>query len=127
MSEDLWGDFDSFEQENDIYNLFKEQSKMLSLKSNEMILGRLRRHIDDDEDMVYEFRIEARTLKYTKLLFIVYHPLTSQYPATLESFALDEVLSCNDYQAIIEAIRLVLSGDKVSGLLQNLLKYSRDL
>lgn len=124
MSEDLWGEFYSFENGDDISKLLIRQAEILSSKSNELIIGSLKQYIDEDDDMIYEFRIRSRHLEYTKLLLTIYHPITLKYPAKLSSFVLDDDIECADFEMITSVIHLVLSKEEVTTLLKNLLTYS---
>lgn len=124
MSDNLWGSIDTFEHDDEIFKLLQKQAEILSTISRDEVEGEVTMNIDDDDNMNYEFRISSSLLNYSKLLFIVFHPLTSTYPVRLFSFAIDENIECDDYEALVIALRELLSGEKIGGLLKNLFKYS---
>lgn len=99
-SEDLWGELPAVDAVRTPARILEEQSAILAEKTRQLLSGRIAPQTDSRPDgpkeLIFDFHIDAPTLKYTFTAFRVSHPL-ELYPISVS--AVLGAQSSSKYQA----------------------------
>lgn len=123
--DDLWGDLPKVGKIKTPLEILKEQSNLLSEKTNGLLVGEISRRKAEDQ-FYYSFKLVAPPLNnYGYQLLLIQHDI-GFYPLVLKNSQVEgSRTECSDEKSFKNGLRDVFTSDKTKTVINKLLTHMR--